>query len=93
MIRLNRVACGIVAGTAGIIAGAVSWSLASRISHRQEPRIFWIVFFVVGTGVFALVDWLEVLAPPYESEQRDVLNLNDEHKTTLPDVRSKGEMD
>jgi len=51
------------------------------------------VFFVVGTGVFALVDWLEVLAPPYESEQRDVLNLNDEHKTTLPDVRSKGEMD
>jgi len=65
-----------VAGAAGIIAGAVSWSLASHISQREEPRIFWIVFFAVGSGVFALADWLGVLAAPYESTSRDGLSLD-----------------
>jgi hypothetical protein len=89
MIRLNRVTCGIVAGTAGILAGAVSVALAPRMSPSLRTRLFAVVFVAVAAGVFGLADWLGVLAAPYE-KPRDVLSINaDEDKTTRTNARRK----
>jgi len=91
MIRLNRVACGIVAGAVGLLAGAVSMSFVSRGSGSLRARTFWAVFLAVSGGVFALADRLGVLAAPYGSKPPDVLRLNEERKQpTRPGSRRRG---
>jgi hypothetical protein len=80
-----------VAGAAGLLAGAVSMSFASRGPGSLRARVFWVVFLAVSGGVFALADWLGVLAAPFESKPPDILSLSDEpKKPTRPDSRRRG---
>lgn len=75
-MRLNRVAWGAVAGTVGVCAAFAASALAVRLIDLLEPQslgeyapaqqVFWIVFVIVGGGVFWLADWLGVVSSPYE---------------------------
>jgi hypothetical protein len=45
---MSRVACGIIAGIVGILAGVVATVIEMRVLGVSRPRTFWIVFFACG---------------------------------------------
>jgi hypothetical protein len=71
-MRLNRVACGIVAGVAGILAAIVVGAVESRFFGGPTRQSFWVALIGVGGAVFWLADWLGVVSSPYTPPTIDI---------------------
>ena len=69
---MSRVACGIIAGMVGILAGTVAMVIEMRMLGVSRPRTFWIVFFVVGGAIFGFADRLGIVSPPYAPPPMDL---------------------
>ena len=69
---MSRVACGIIAGIVGILAGAVATVIEMRVLGVSRPRTFWIVFFAVGGAIFGFADRLGIVSPPYTPPPMDL---------------------
>jgi len=76
-MQLSRLACGIVAGSVGILAGVQALAVETRFFGGSAPRTFWAVFFGVGGGTFWLADWLGLVSTPFTPPPLDLSGRED----------------
>jgi hypothetical protein len=64
-MRFGRIAWGIMAGVAGLAAGALVQYLETQLLGSPRRGSFWIVLLGAGGGVLWVADRFGLMAPPY----------------------------